>query len=155
MLTADTAGAQRIMAKKLTPLHKAARAGATADAEHLIADGADVHAKHTDAGVNGWTPLHYAAESGNPHMVELLIRKGGADVYAKTGTFLKTSLHLAAAHGHLFVVRIFIATGMNIDVRDGSGKTPLDLAERGGHSDVVAALKEARNKKEVESNARH
>jgi len=60
----------------MTPLHRATYQGYK---EIVIAKGADVNAK---GGVNGGTPLHWAAEEGHKETAELLIAKG-ADVNAK------------------------------------------------------------------------
>ena len=53
-----------------------------------------------DCGVadrKGYTPLHYACQTGNLHMVSSLIERGGADVQAKTEDE-RTALHIAALH---------------------------------------------------------
>ena len=130
------------MAKKLTPLHKAVIKGEMAAIQHLIADGADVNAQCTD----NMTPLHLAASSGKWHVIEPLIHKG-ANVYARSSLLAQTPLHMAAGGGELEVVAAFIADRMDINVRDGNGKTPLDLAKSAGRSDVVAALEEETNKR--------
>ena len=61
----------------------------------LIANGADVNAAHGD----GMTGLHWAAENGNPEIVDILL-ESEADVEAVTRLGAYSPLHLAARRGH-------------------------------------------------------
>ena len=47
----------------------------------------------------GWAPIHFASDTGNVEIVELLIRKLGANVNLQTNTG-QTPLHLACIKGH-------------------------------------------------------
>ena len=42
----------------------------------------------------------------------------------------RTSLHVAAEHGHESNVEVLVEAGANLTVRDHLGLTPLDLAEK-------------------------
>ena len=53
----------------------------------------------------------------------------------------RTPLHLAAAGGHLSLVRHIIAGGGQPHARDRWGRTPLADAVAEGHSDVEEALR--------------
>lgn len=81
---------------KKTALHWAMKSQATRVAEPLIENGADVEALD----IFGRTPLHEVAKVPNSeHLIELLIKKGKANVEAIDYIYERTPLHLAAAHG--------------------------------------------------------
>ena len=42
----------------------------------------------------------------------------------------RTSLHVAAEHGHEGNVEVLVEAGANLTIRDHLGLTPLDLAEK-------------------------
>ena len=62
----------------------------------------------------------------------------------------ENALIQASGQGHLNVVKLLIARGANVNVRafaqpsfdrpDGEWRTPLGMARRSGHADVVMAL---------------
>ncbi|NLF21821.1 MAG: hypothetical protein GX590_01550, partial [Lentisphaerae bacterium] len=120
----------------LTPLQAAARLGDPALARLLLARGADVRR----ANRRGWTPLHYAARHGRASTVALLLEKG-ADVHARHGDG-DTPLHLAAAYNRYEVVQLLLAAGADVTVRGCWNRTPLEWAERLGHGQVAARLRE-------------
>src|SRR5437879_5125415 len=62
-----------------TALHDAAWAGEAGIVSLLLSHGADVNARHSEAGS---TPLHYAITTNHLQVAELLIAQG-ADVQAK------------------------------------------------------------------------
>mgnify|MGYP003572629382 FL=1 len=55
---------------------------------------------------------------------------------------LRTPMHLAAAEGHLEVVRFLLEKDISPNTRDRWGGTPLNDAELGEHSDVIDLLKQ-------------
>jgi len=137
-----------------TPLHSAAAHGHTAVARLLLAAQADVNAR-TNAGL---TPLHLAALLDHPD-VAILLLDNHADVNAKSGAGVgddngkgihvvsamlgagftvphgdsygggATPLHLAAMSGYKELAEILLAHGADINARNSSGKTPLQLAK--------------------------
>ena len=78
----------------------------------------DVNAKDEE----GWTPLHFAAESNkNPEVITTLI-KAGADVNAK-GEWGHTPLYLAACNENPEVLTLLINAGADVSAKDKWGHT--------------------------------
>ncbi|XP_062848873.1 ankyrin repeat domain-containing protein 27 [Trichomycterus rosablanca] len=57
-----------------------------------------------------------------------------------------TLLHVAALHGHIALVSLFIHNGANINARNGLSATPLHLACQNNHIEVVRSLVECNAK---------
>lgn len=49
-------------------------------------------------------------------------------------------LHIAAAQGHLSILRLLIAAGTDVNARDGNRETPLHRAAAGGHDACIIHL---------------
>ena len=96
-------------------------------------------AKPNAADLNGYTPLHMAAKSGQEDVVEMLLHSG-ADVNAATPNIGVTPLHLAALYGLTGVVKILLDVGGNPMQMDLMGKTPLQYAQGAGKKNVVKML---------------
>ena len=108
----------------------------------LIEAGADIHAR----GINGWTPLHMAANRGHVEKARLLI-DAGADVNCRTEIdALETPLMEAASRGQPGTARLLLEHGADPSMRDTmNNRTPLEIARyaaRGPDPDVVKLLKE-------------
>lgn len=86
-------------AMQVTPLHSAVASrrpeAAAGLARTLLAQGADPNRRQQ----GGWTPLHAAAQAGDPELVSLLLAHG-ADREARTDAG-ETPVALAAARGHI------------------------------------------------------
>ena len=140
------------------PFHYAVQNGQKQAIELLIAKGADVNVKNW----GGETPLHIAVSRGHKEVAELLIAKG-ADVNAKNNRFqtpldialtqnrkdivelllakgVTVSIHAAAQAGDLARVKAFLEKGIDINVGDDEGLTPLHYAAQGGHKEVAELL---------------
>ena len=100
----------------------------------LVEQGADINAKDEF----GWTPLYWAASTGQAEAAEFLVAKG-ADVQAKTKDEA-TPLHQAASAGEVRLVELLISKGVGVNVKDKRGNTPLHRATRAGHKAVVELL---------------
>lgn len=109
--------------RKSTPLHFAAGFGRRDVVEHLLINGANVHAK--DEG--GLVPLHNACSFGHAEVVQQLI-KNGADANAKDNWNF-TPLHEAATKGKIDVCLVLLQSGGDPNVRNADGKTCLDMAD--------------------------
>ncbi|GAH66201.1 unnamed protein product [marine sediment metagenome] len=109
-----------------TPLHEAAVRGHRRFTGLLIERGAYLAIRSG----RGWTPLHEALYQRSPELAAFLI-VSGSDVNAKIeGDFYPeyTALHFAASRGRNKLVELLIEKGARVNVKDRSGKTPLDLA---------------------------
>jgi ankyrin repeat protein len=65
-----------------------------------------------------------------------------ADVNARERLYGRTALMIAAAEGHLEVVRLLVEAGSDLNVVDAEGSTALSLARSYGNLDVAALLAE-------------
>ena len=54
----------------------------------------------------------------------------------------KLPIHWAAGHGETAVVAFFVARGVDINVDDAQGRSPMNLAAAGGHASTVRFLSE-------------
>jgi hypothetical protein len=96
-------------------------------AEWLLRAGADIDLPDD----NGYTPLHYAAQSGFVPLVKLLL-KHWAYPNAETVNERRTPLHFAAAMGFTEVVALLVASGGDLDAEDFTGTTPREIAASPG-----------------------
>jgi hypothetical protein len=79
-------------------------------------------------GLDGFTPLHHAANRGHINVVLVLIRaQHPIDQPNDAG---ETPLHLACYVGHLLIVEQLLDCGANINSRNRYGETPLFYATR-------------------------
>lgn len=84
--------------------------------------------------------LHLAARAGHVRLCELLIARGIDVNRTADGRWGGTALQVAAAHGHLDVVRALLAHGALVDGVTWAMATPLMDAARNGHIDIVRTL---------------
>jgi ankyrin repeat protein len=85
-----------------------------------------------------WTPLHKAAYDGFADVVHLLLDHG-ADVNAKTMGRL-TALLFASYYNHVDVVKVLLERGANVHERNEYGRTPFQIAQEVGNSEVIRLL---------------
>jgi ankyrin repeat protein len=116
------------------PLLAAAWIGAVEKARVLLAHGAPINQAY---GALGVTALEYAAVNNQFEMARYLLSKG-ADP-----TMSDHRAVMSAAHfGHREVLALLLATGVDVNTRDGDGDTALGLARKNGHRDVVRFLQQ-------------
>lgn len=75
----------------------------------------------------GWTPLHFAAYSGQADILETLIRKLDANINAQN-TMGQTPLHLACKKSHKKVIERLLLAKANTEIKDClAGNTALHV----------------------------
>lgn len=87
--------------------------------------------------------LHAAAQSGDLSQLQAALATGQIPVNAKFGPEEITALTLAAANGHVEIVRLLLSKGADIDSRTKRLETPLFFASAKGQHKVVALLVDA------------
>jgi ankyrin repeat protein len=87
----------------------------------------------------GGTALFWAAVEGNVDCVDLLLRDTGIDVNIPNDEDW-TPIAAAAKHGHVSIVKLFLAcSGADLN-RVSAGGTPLDWAVSSGQVEVVSVF---------------
>jgi ankyrin repeat protein len=119
------------------PLENAAARGYLKIAELLLEHGADVDLR----GKDGSPPLRWAVERGHADVVDLLLEHGAALDFTDEH-YGRDLLHIAALNGHLDIVESLVSHGAELNGRDGTGRTPLQLAANYGHQLVADYLVE-------------
>ncbi|KAL7685979.1 putative HECT domain, Zinc finger, PHD-type, Zinc finger, FYVE/PHD-type [Plasmopara halstedii] len=74
---------------------------------------------------NGWSPLHFAAASGNHELVSYLCNVGLYDVQYAANSSGQTALHVAAQNEFPLCVRALLLEGLNIVAKDTIGFMPI------------------------------
>ncbi|WP_067541214.1 ankyrin repeat domain-containing protein [Nocardia crassostreae] len=122
---------QRDPGTQLAPLHRAVQGKRADIAEALLSVGDDIAAHAERFG----TPLRMACAMGTSDIVRVLLRYG-ADPAAGPDR----PLHVAAEYGRAEIVGILLFEGVEVDFRDGAGRTALHVAAANGQSGVVTFL---------------
>ena len=104
-------------------------------ARTLVNHKANVNVK-TDSGD---TPLTLAARNKHDNVVQILLSDSQCLVDAK-GQDGYTALQYSCTHGHVDIARTLVNHKANVNVKTDSGDTPLTLAARNKHDNVVHAL---------------
>ena len=118
---------------------KASEKGDLATVHAIINSNADSDIVNTTISFFGVSPLHLAAENGHLQVVDLLISKNANFNEKEKDTGL-TPLHLAAKEGHLKIAEVLLAKGTEVNAKSSDDKTPLNLANRNDHKDILRLL---------------
>jgi ankyrin repeat protein len=127
----------RMMCGK-TALIGASRLGLDVVIQHLIDNGADVHAV-TNSTMIGATGLIYAAGAGHGTTVKLLI-EAGADVNARCADG-STALFWACHRGHVSVVSVLLDNGADKHLTGLMGLTPSRIPMVSNRAAIIALLR--------------
>lgn len=131
-----------------TALYWAVERGYNDVVNQLLEHGASPNVANTA----GQTPLMEASKNGNADVVRALVSHnadlnaregdeglpGTLDVSAGTGM---TPLMLAVVGNQFSVAKILLQAGADISLRNRGGNDALDLAEKGGNSDMISLLR--------------
>jgi len=116
-------------------LHKAVRNGNSAQVFSLLMRKSKlINAKDE----NGYSPLHWATNSGHTDIMENLI-SNGADIHAQDSDG-DTPLHWAAYSGQKSATETLLNSGADIHRTNKNGDTPIHYAAQIGHRDIVDQL---------------
>ncbi len=134
LLDAPKVDVNILNAKGESALMIAAIKGQQDVADKLIKKGADVNK-------TGWTPLHYAATTGQTTLIALFIENHAfIDAESPNGT---TPLMMAAMYGSIDSVKLLLAEGADPVMKNQQGLTAIQFAQRASRKDVADAISEA------------
>jgi len=152
-LVASGANVNGVVRGDGSPLIAAARAGRLEAVRWLLDHGADPNFSVSGDG----NPLIMAAQAGRTTTVDFLLSRGADIERVVDGD--ENPLITASAAGQLEVVRLLVARGANVNARvwveeiplhkpgrpefGGEWRSPLSMAQRRGHTDVVRYLRSA------------
>eukprot|EP00111_Clytia_hemisphaerica_P001648 TCONS_00004672-protein len=134
LCTPQTVNCRDLAGRLSTPLHFASGYNRIDIVEHILKNGANVHAK--DKG--GLVPLHNACSYGHYEVAESLVRHGASVNAADHWKF--TPLHEAAGKGKFDICKLLLKHGADANKKNHEGKTPLDLVKE-GFPDVADLLR--------------
>jgi ankyrin repeat protein len=134
-----------------TVLHKSIESGNEELIQHLLEEGADIHAEVSGNDPNGWTALHLAAFFDLPEVLSLLVERG-AQVNHSGGSTCFTPLKVAVTRGSAQCAELLIASGADAMITDSSGFSLLHEAANIGSVEMVNILINAGCKKNTQAN---
>lgn len=116
-------------------VHTAATYGDTSRVRELLSTRSDVDAQNR----GGWTPLMYAACSGQQETLQLLLEQG-ASANLRSGKHGRPATTVAAMYGRHQCIALLHQYGADLELRDNEDRTALFHAAALGHAAVVQLL---------------
>ncbi|CAE7233100.1 ANKRD50 [Symbiodinium natans] len=92
---------------------------------------------------HGCTPFLACASRGNCEVMKLLLRATGGSVLRDSDENGRTALHCATLKGNADAVRLLLQVSADVELPDAAGRRAVELAEAGGHEDIVKLLEPA------------
>ena len=137
ILRKDESAVSSVSGDGWTALHLASAFGTAAAVKVLLARGARVDARSTNAQRN--QPLHAVlALSRNPETIQLLLANGADADALQVGGY--TPIFSAAAANRRDLAEFLVKHGAHPHRRNDQGKSPADYARERGHTDLAAWL---------------
>jgi ankyrin repeat protein len=102
----------------------------------LIEKGADPRGRDG----KGFTALHAAAHTGHLEIVKIFINHG-LEVNDQENMASIAPLNLAAERGHVEIAEELLRHGARLQVKSGTGHSPLFMAALNTHADMVKLLR--------------
>lgn len=109
--------------------------------EQIVAERGDDVLRRIDP-VAGATPLHWASSEGHVNVVKLFVAHKAILTQATTSNDGMTPIHWAVIRGHVGVVDVLLTEGVDVNVRDARGQSPLLVACANGQTTLVGYLLE-------------
>ena len=86
----------------------------------------------------GWTPLHYAATTGQTEIVAYLIEQGAqVNALSESNT---TPLMMAVRSGNIETVSVLLKNGADLQIVNNQGFTAIDVADLFGRGEISEGL---------------
>ncbi|MFZ4054877.1 MAG: ankyrin repeat domain-containing protein [Polynucleobacter sp.] len=87
---------------------------------------------------SGWTPLHYAATTGQTEIVSYLIEQGAqVNALSESNT---TPLMMAVRSGNIETVSVLLKNGADLQIVNNQGFTAIDVADLFGQGEISVGL---------------
>lgn len=116
-------------------LHFAALGGSADIVEILLENGAEINAQDN----RGFSALRFAVFRGFKDVVSLLVDKG-ADVNEQNTEWGGSLLHTACISNRINLIETLIAKGIDVQIMNDEGLTPLHLASNHGQNELCELL---------------
>eukprot|EP00929_Paragymnodinium_shiwhaense_P003280 TRINITY_DN10372_c0_g1_i2.p1 TRINITY_DN10372_c0_g1~~TRINITY_DN10372_c0_g1_i2.p1 ORF type:complete len:452 (+),score=118.82 TRINITY_DN10372_c0_g1_i2:96-1451(+) len=123
-----------------TPLHRVASRGHRLLCRLLLELRADASLRDS----HGAAPIHLVASKGQQAILEMLLEHDAAAATRAVDNSGRTPLHMAALKGHPEVVQTLLAARASAVAQASDRSTPLDMAHRGDHVEIIKMLEQAR-----------
>eukprot|EP01156_Anaeramoeba_ignava_P023398 Anaeramoba_ignava/c21512_g8_i2.p1 GENE.c21512_g8_i2~~c21512_g8_i2.p1 ORF type:complete len:1015 (+),score=296.89 c21512_g8_i2:22-3066(+) len=136
LLIEKGANVNEVLSNNDISLHYSARYNSFDILKTLVEHGADCNARNT----NMETPFHLACQFKSLDTLKFLVDHG-ADIHATTNDN-QTSLHFAMRRKQISfrIIGYLVKKGNDINLEDKSGQTPISLAFRKGHLQLIHFL---------------